>query len=85
MMTATAAPAPAPAPAGSRLCDRHEVKSRLKIGDTTYHHLIASGQLRSVKLGRRRLVRNDALEEFIAGLGNGTASQHTPAGRPAGG
>ncbi|OBG10444.1 excisionase [Mycolicibacterium fortuitum] len=39
--------------------------SRLSIGRTQVFALIANGQLRSVKVGRRRLVSEAAIREFI--------------------
>lgn len=38
----------------------------LGIGKTTIYRFIDSGQLRTVKFGRRRLVPVEALDEFIA-------------------
>lgn len=40
----------------------------LGIGRTKWFELIASGELRSVKIGRRRLVSEAALAEFVAKL-----------------
>lgn len=40
----------------------------LGLGRTSLYTLIGSGQLRSVTVGRRRLVPSDAIEEFIAAL-----------------
>ncbi|HEY9471707.1 MAG TPA: helix-turn-helix domain-containing protein [Propionibacteriaceae bacterium] len=37
----------------------------LNVGRSTAYDLIRSGQLRSVKIGRRRLVPRDALDSFI--------------------
>ncbi len=34
----------------------------------TIYELLTSGQLRSVRIGRRRLVRHDDLAEFVADL-----------------
>ena len=38
------------------------------IGRSKVYELIASGELRTVKIGRRRLVPAAAIEEFIARL-----------------
>ena len=38
------------------------------LGRTTVFGLISSGELRSVKVGRRRLVPAAALDEYIANL-----------------
>lgn len=52
-----------------RLLDMKEVASALHVGRSTAFGLVASGQLRSVRIGRRRLVPAEALEQFITGLG----------------
>lgn len=44
------------------------VMGRLGLGRSTVFALLASGQLRSVKVGRRRLVPEAAIVEFIANL-----------------
>lgn len=44
------------------------VMARLGVGRSTVFELIASGELRSVKVGRRRLVSEAALTEFIQKL-----------------
>ena len=41
---------------------------RLRIGRSTAFELIGTQQLRSVKVGRRRLVSETALVEFIEAL-----------------
>ncbi len=45
-----------------------EVASILSIGRTKTYYLIRDGKLRSVKLGGRRLIPKDALDEFVADL-----------------
>jgi excisionase family DNA binding protein len=45
-----------------------EVMERLRIGRSSTFELIASRRLRSVKVGRRRLVSEAALTEFIEQL-----------------
>jgi len=45
-----------------------EVMKRLRVGRSTAFGLIASRQLRSVKVGRRRLVSEAAIVEFIENL-----------------
>jgi excisionase family DNA binding protein len=40
----------------------------LGLSRTTLYALLASGELRSVSIGRRRFVPSDAIEEFIAAL-----------------
>ena len=55
-------------PALDRLLDESAVRERLGVGHSTYYQLISDGALRSVKLGRRRFVRETDLNNFIAGL-----------------
>ncbi len=40
----------------------------LGLGRTKTHQLVASGELRTVTIGRRRLVPRAALEEFVRRL-----------------
>ena len=47
-----------------------EAAQLLGIGRSLAYELIRSGQLRSIKIGRRRLVPLDAIEEAIAEFGN---------------
>lgn len=46
----------------------NDVMEATGLGRTTVFALIKDGKLRSVKVGRRRLVPAAALNEFIAGL-----------------
>ncbi|MGO1827045.1 helix-turn-helix domain-containing protein [uncultured Corynebacterium sp.] len=46
----------------------NDVMEATGLGRTTVFALIKDGKLRSVKVGRRRLVPAAALDEFIAGL-----------------
>jgi excisionase family DNA binding protein len=50
----------------ARLNTVEEVMERLRIGRSTAFELIGTRQLRSIKVGRRRLVSEAALIEFIA-------------------
>ncbi len=45
-----------------------EAAEMLGIGRTNAYYLITDGKIRSVKIGARRLVPREALEEFVAGL-----------------
>lgn len=45
-----------------------EVAILLGVGDRTVWSYVDSGELRSVKLGRRRLVPVDAITQFLAKL-----------------
>jgi excisionase family DNA binding protein len=40
----------------------------MSISRSVVYELLASGALRSAKIGRRRLIPREAVEEFIAGL-----------------
>ena len=46
----------------------------LDLSRTTTYALIASGQLRSVKIGRARRVPRSALTDFVDGLPEGESS-----------
>jgi excisionase family DNA binding protein len=50
----------------SRLWPVEAVMERLSIGRSMVFELMASGQLRSCKVGRRRLVSESAINEYIA-------------------
>ncbi len=52
----------------SQLFTEQEVRKRIPIGHSKYYELIASGELRSVKIGRRRFVTEQAVADYIAGL-----------------
>jgi excisionase family DNA binding protein len=47
------------------------VMARLGVGRSTVFELIGTGELRSVKVGRRRLVSEAALVEFIEHIDRG--------------
>lgn len=50
-------------------CVRVEEAARLlNVGRSTAYDLIRSGRLRSIKIGRRRLIPRDALDALIASL-----------------
>lgn len=55
----------------ARLHTVEDVMERLCIGRTTAFELIGTRRLRSVKVGRRRLVSEAALTEFIQELDAG--------------
>jgi excisionase family DNA binding protein len=50
----------------ARLLTVREALAALGIGRTTLHHLMATGELRRIKVGRRVLFEPDAIEDFIA-------------------
>lgn len=51
-----------------RLLSIRQTASELGIGRTVLYELIAAKKLKTVKIGRRRFIRAEALDEFIAGL-----------------
>jgi excisionase family DNA binding protein len=55
-------------PPEMRLHQLDAAMARLGIGRSTLYRLMDSGQLRSVKIGARRLVPESAIVEFIEGL-----------------
>ncbi|RDI64041.1 helix-turn-helix domain-containing protein [Nocardia pseudobrasiliensis] len=52
----------------SRLLTEQEVRKLIPIGHSKYYELIGSGELRSVKIGRRRFVTEQAVADYIADL-----------------
>ena len=40
----------------------------LGVGRSVLYQMLSSGQIRSVKIGRRRLVPREAIDEFVANL-----------------
>ena len=51
-----------------RLLAIKQVIYELGIGRTAIYELIKEGKLKTVMIGRRRLVPTEAIEEFVAGL-----------------
>lgn len=54
----------------ARLNTVEEMLERLHISRSTGYRLINGGAIRSVKIGKRRLVSEQAIVDFIAGLEN---------------
>jgi excisionase family DNA binding protein len=52
-------------PAGKLLLQVDEVADQLSIGRSKLYTFILSGQLRSVKVGRRRLIPPEAVRDFV--------------------
>ena len=52
----------------ARLNSIEQVMARLNVGRSTVYGLVASGALRSCKIGHRRLVSESALVEYIERL-----------------
>jgi len=58
--------------AGQITAQLHPVEiaaQRLGVGRSTIYGLMASGELRSVKVGRRRLVSEQAIIDYVAEIG----------------
>ena len=51
-----------------------ETCQRLSIGRSTLYELIADGQIKAVKIGRRTLIPNEELERYVASLPSSTSS-----------
>lgn len=45
-----------------------DAASALALGRTTFLQLVYSGQIESVRIGRRRLIPTEAIEDFAAAL-----------------
>jgi excisionase family DNA binding protein len=52
----------------AQLLSIDEVMERLGVGRNTVFNLMGSGRLRSVKLGRRRMISEQAIRDFIASI-----------------
>jgi excisionase family DNA binding protein len=50
----------------------------LSIGKTKLRELLNTGEVRSVSIGRRRLVPRDAIAEYVARLSEGTNEKRGP-------
>jgi excisionase family DNA binding protein len=55
----------------SLLLSIEETAAQLRIGRTRTYELVMGGQIRSVTIGRRRLVVRADLEEFVRRLSDG--------------
>lgn len=58
----------------SKLLDEAGVRKLIPIGHSKYYELISSGALRSVKIGRRRFVTEQAVADYIASLDQAAAA-----------
>ncbi len=66
---------PRPAPPGTALLRAEEAAYELNVGRARVYGLIASGELRSVKIGGSRRIPREAVSEYI---------KHLQASQPAG-
>ncbi|WP_216917971.1 helix-turn-helix domain-containing protein [Nocardia noduli] len=57
----------------SKLLNESEVRKLIPVGHSKYYELVGSGQLRSVRIGRRRFVTEQAVADYIAGLDQAAA------------
>jgi excisionase family DNA binding protein len=55
-------------PSKPRLLSIKQAVYELGISRTAVYELIAAGKIKTVKIGRRRLIPSEAIEGFIAGL-----------------
>jgi excisionase family DNA binding protein len=60
------------------LLDVASTARALAIGQTKTRELLNDGAIRSVRIGRRRLVPRDAIEEYVARLSEGTNEKRAP-------
>ena len=51
-----------------RLLSIKQAAYQLGLGRTSIYELLAAGKLKSLKIGRRRCIPREAIDEFIAGL-----------------
>ncbi|MEV6136485.1 helix-turn-helix domain-containing protein [Nocardia sp. NPDC051990] len=58
----------------SKLLTESDVRKLIPIGHSKYYELIGSGELRSVKIGRRRFVTEQAVTDYIARLDQDAAA-----------
>ena len=58
-----------------------EAARRLAISSRTIHRLIKRGELPSILIGRRRLIRRQTLADWLAGLEQPHVSADRPVGR----
>lgn len=58
----------------SRLWPVEAVMERLGVGRSMVFQLMANGELRSTKIGRRRLISEAAIHEFISKIDTGGAA-----------
>jgi excisionase family DNA binding protein len=56
------------ASAQSHDCSQSSKPFTIGIGRTALYELIAAGKIKTVKIGRRRFVPSEAIDEFVAGL-----------------
>jgi excisionase family DNA binding protein len=62
------------AAAQARLLQVEAVMAQLGVGRSTVFELIGTNRLRSVKIGRRRLIPQSAVDQFVANLIAGDAA-----------
>jgi excisionase family DNA binding protein len=77
MLAALATRAAAPPPA-DRLLSINEAAQHLAIGRTALYRQLGRGRIRSIKVGRRRLIPASAIADYIAGEGEGRPSPVSP-------
>lgn len=55
-------------PTGARLLTVHEACRELRISRWMLYHLIKKKELESIKIGKRRLIPADAIDEYVKRL-----------------
>lgn len=56
-----------------KLCSVHETAEILRIGRTKIYDMLAKGELHSIRIGSRRLIKMDSIRGLIDGATGGTA------------
>lgn len=54
-----------------------EARTRLRIGHTTLYRLLGDGSIRSIRIGTRRLIPEDAVDEYLRSLDDPGLSART--------
>ncbi|MEC4612862.1 helix-turn-helix domain-containing protein [Tsukamurella tyrosinosolvens] len=68
LIAAVQQPSPSPsAPGVPQMLTAAEAAEGLRVSKSTVYHLINNGALRSVKIGRRRLIPAASLQDLVAG------------------
>lgn len=61
---------------GALLLTVEEAAERLRIGRTSMYHLVSTGVIESVTVGRLRRVPAECLNEYVSALRSGTRPQN---------
>lgn len=69
-----------PAPPADQLLSVDQAAGQLQIGRSLLYELIGRGQLRSISIGRRRLIPAGAVAAYVAGQAGDPSSGRVPDG-----